>query len=452
MPKTTRRNFVVGCSAAIAGMSGTRFGSLLFADPDMPHNNETLIVVFARGGMDSMNLVFPVNGVDRGHYEAARPDIKIPVNEALPLDGQFGIHPSVGQLHDVYQAGRLAVVHAAGIPLGNRSHFDSQAFIELGTPGNNQGSTGWLARHFQSAYNLPPEIVMPSMSVGSIQTTSLLGDHDSINMSDPSDFNLQVGPWEWRDAQRLAMRNLYSAGDTWLHSSSLQALDAMDIIEIHASGGYTPANGAVYPNTSFGRHLQVVAQMIKLGLGLRVATIDIGGWDTHNSQGDGSGGYFSSRIAELGGGLGAFYDDLGGFGGTDYTNKTTIVLQSEFGRRLRQNADRGTDHGHGGVMMVMGGNTIGGVHGPWPGLANDQLYDGADLAVSTDFRRVLSEILIRRMGNNSLGVVFPGYADYQPLGVVHGTDLPPDYSPGGALLFRDGFESGDASVWSGSQG
>lgn len=325
-------------------------------------------------------------------------------------------------------------------------------YMELGTPGNNQGSTGWLTRHFQSAYNLPPEIVMPSISVSSIQTTSLLGDHNSINMSDPNDFNLQVGPWEWRDAQRLAMRNLYTADDTWLHSSSLQALDAMDIIEIHASGGYTPANGAVYPNSSFGRHLQVVAQMIKLGLGLRVATIDIGGWDTHNGQGDGSGGYFGTHVAELGGGLGALYADLGGFGGTDYTNKTTVVLQSEFGRRLRQNADRGTDHGHGGVMMVMDGNAIGGVHGPWPGLANDQLYDGADLAVATDFRRVLSEILIRRMANNSLGVVFPGYADYQPLGVVHGTDLPPDYSPGGALLFRDGFESGDASVWSGSQG
>jgi uncharacterized protein (DUF1501 family) len=244
------------------------------------------------------------------------------------------------------------------------------------------------------------------------------------------------------------MRAMYSLDDTWPHASSLQALDAMDLIELHAGDGYTPANGAVYPNGAFGDHLEVVARMIKLGLGLRVATVDIGGWDTHNGQGDGPGGYFGGRIAELAQGLAALYQDLDGSGSQNFTDRLTVVFQSEFGRRLRENADRGTDHGHGGVMMVMGGNTNGGLHGQWPGLANHQMYDGADLAVTTDFRRILSEILIRRLGNNNLGVVFHGYTDYTPLGVVSGPDLQPNCDPSGSLVFADDFESGDLSAWS----
>lgn len=448
MPRATRRQFMVGCSAAIAGMAGTRFGNLLFASPESQVNHETVLIVFARGGLDGLNLVFPTGGPDRGYYETARPYLKVPANEGLPLDGQLGLHPAAAPLHDLYQDDHLAIVHGAGLTEANRSHFDSMAYIELGTPGNNATGSGWLTRYFQSAFNLPQEIVMPAISVGSLQTTSLRGDQNAVNMSDPGDFNLQVGPWRWRDAQRLTMRALYSQGDTWLHASSLQALDAMDLIELHAGDGYTPANGAVYPNGTFGNHLEVVAQMIKLDLGLRVATVDIGGWDTHNGQGDGSGGYFANRIGELAQGLAALYTDLDGNGSQNYTSKLTVVFQSEFGRRLRENADRGTDHGHGGVMMVMGGNTNGGLHGQWPGLSNGQLYDGADLAVTTDFRRLLSEILIRRLGNNNLGVIFPGYTDYSPLGVVSGIDMNPNYDPAGGHLFSDDFESGDLSAWS----
>jgi uncharacterized protein (DUF1501 family) len=452
VPKPSRRQFVVGCSSAIAAMAGTRFGTLLFADPELPFNEEVLVVVFARGGLDGLNLVLPVAGPDRGHYEAARPYLKVPVAEALTLDGQLGIHPATAPLHELYQEGKLAIIHATGMSEANRSHFDSMAYIELGTPGVKTTDTGWLTRHFASAFNIPQQIVMPAISIGSLQTTSLLGDHNAVNMSDPSDFNLQVGPWRWRDAQRLAMRSMYGGDTTWLHSSSVQALDAMDLIELHAGGGYTPANGAEYPSGSFGNHLKVVAQMIKLGLGLRVATVDIGGWDTHDGQGDGSGGYFAGKVGELAQGLSALYIDLDGAGSQNFARRLTVVLQSEFGRRLRENADRGSDHGHGNVMMVLSGNAIGGVHGQWPGLANDQLFDGADLAVATDFRRVLSEILIRRLQNNSLGVIFPGYTGYAPLGVVEGTDLAPDYSPGGSGLFRDGFDSGDVAAWSAVQG
>ena len=455
MRPPTRRGFVTGCSAAIAGMAGARFPSLAFADPKASVNNEILVVVFLRGGMDGLNLVVPLSGNDRGHYESARPNIQVPLSgpdSALSLDGQFGFHRAAEPLHQLYQSGKVAVVNATGLDEASRSHFDSMEFIERGTPGIKTTASGWLARHFLSASNLPPDIVMPSVSVGNLQATSLLGDRDTINMRDPDSFNLQIGPWEWRNAQRVALRHLYSGNDTWLHSSGLQALDAMDIIELNTSGNYTPANGAVYPSGSFGDGLQVIAQMAKLDLGLRVATIDLGGWDTHVNQGDAGAGYFGNQIAALSQGLAALYTDLDGSGPANYTNRLTMVVQSEFGRRLFENDDEGTDHGHGNPMIVISGNAIPGVHGAWPGIGPGQLFDDADVAVTTDFRRVFSEILIRRMGNNSLGVVFPAYADYQPLGIVNGTDLPPNYSSEVGSIFTGNFESGDTAMWSSTTG
>ena len=302
MRHPTRRGFVTGCSAAIAGMAGARFPSMAFADPDGTINNEIVVVVFLRGGMDGLNLVVPLSGADRGHYANARPNIKVPLtgsDSALSLDGQFGFHRAAQPLHELYQDGNVAVVNATGLDEASRSHFDSMEFIERGTPGIKTTSSGWLARHFLSAHNLPPEIVMPSVSVGSLQATSLLGDRNTINMSDPDSFNLQIGPWEWRDAQRVALRHMYSSNDTWLHTSGLQALDAMDIVELNTSGNYTPGNGAVYPSGSFGDGLQVIAQMTKLDLGLRVSTLDLGGWDTHVNQGDDGAGYFGGLIGTL---------------------------------------------------------------------------------------------------------------------------------------------------------
>ena len=451
MTHPTRRGFVAGCSAAIAGMAGSRFPSMAFADTNGSTNDEILVVVFLRGGMDGLNMVVPISGVDRGHYEVARPNIAVPLSgpdSALSLDGQFGFHRAAQPLHELYQSGKVAVVNASGLDEASRSHFDSMEFIERGTPGNKTTASGWLARHFSSAHNLPPEIIMPSVSVGNLQATSLLGDRDTINMSDPDSFNLQIGPWERRDAQRVALRHMYTGDNTWLHASGLQALDAMDIVELNTTGNYTPANGAVYPSGSFGDGLQVIAQMVKLDLGLRVSTMDIGGWDTHVNQGNDGGGYFSNLMSTLSEGLAALYTDLDGSGANNYTQRLTMVVQSEFGRRLFENADRGSDHGHGNPMIIISGNAIGGVHGSWPGIGPGQLFDDADVAVTTDFRRVLSEILIRRMGNNHLGYIFPGFTDYQPLGLVSGTDIPPDYSTGGDGIFADDFETGDTAGWS----
>ncbi len=451
MTEITRRGFVAGCCAGIAAMSGSRFNTMAFADPAL--NQETLVVLFLRGGVDGLNLIPPIGGADRGHYETARPQLAVPdtgAGAALPLGAEpFGLHPSAAPLHELYQDGRLALVHGVGQGEPNRSHFDAMQFIELGTPGQKGTPTGWLARYLATASNLPAEIIMPSLAVGNLQTTSLLGDFETVNMSSADQFNMNIGPWRWRPSQRQSLRHLYEADTTWLHASGLQSLNALDVVELNVSGDYTPSNGAVYPTGQFGDHLQLIARMIKLDLGLTVGTLDLGGWDTHNQQGQGSGGYFAGIVQELAEGLAAFYADLDGNGAENFTSRLTVVVQSEFGRRVAQNADNGTDHGFGNPMMVLGGNVNGGLHGTFPGLAPGQLYEGIDVAVTTNYRRILSEILIRRMCNPNLGAIFPGYTGYAPLGVVQGTDLPPVL---GDTIFADGFESGDTSGWSGAIG
>ncbi|MCP4204824.1 MAG: DUF1501 domain-containing protein [bacterium] len=445
MCEISRRGFMVGCSAAIAGLAGSRFNTLAFAQT--PADQEVLLVLFLRGGMDGLTLLPPVAGADRGHYEAARPALQVPVtgpNAALSLTPQFGLHPAAAPLQELYQDNKLSVVLASGLDEANRSHFESMEFMELGTPGVRSTPTGWLTRHLQSSSSLPDTMIMPSLAMGGLQQTSLRGDRQTVNLSNPGIFALNTGPWRWRDAQRTALRKLYEADSSLLHVTGLQALDAVDVLDLFVTENYTPANGAVYPSGEFGEHLQVIAQMIKLDLGLHVATLDLGGWDTHANQ----DGYLPPLLTELSQGLHALYTDLNGSGSSDYTQRLTVVAQSEFGRRFEENADDGTDHGHGNVMLVLSGNATGGMHGTWPGLAPGQLFEGDDVAVTTDYRRILSEILIRRLGNNKLGIVFPGYTDYSPLGVVAGADTPPDYKGGpGSTIFSDGFESGDTSAW-----
>lgn len=452
----TRRGFLVGCSGAIAALSGSRFNTVAFAQPGASH--EILVVVFLRGGTDGLSVLLPTSGADRGHYEAARPNLAVPtsgVNAALPIAGHpFGFHPSFDaafgstpSLNDVYQTGHLAVVRAVGLPQVNRSHFDAMQYVELGTPQSKSSTTGWLTRHLASAPNLPSQVVMPSLAVGDLQPTSLAGSLETVNLANPDSFNLDNAPWQWRSAQRTALRRMYQTDTSWLHTSGLQALDALDIVELNVAGGYTPGNGVTYdPNSSFHEHLQVLAQMIKLDLGLAVATVDYGGWDTHEGQGNGGGGYLADLLADLTSGLAAFYTDLDGAGGGNYTQRLTVVVQSEFGRELRQNSSQGTEHGYGNTMLVLSGHAVGGLHGAWPGLAPGQLFEGTDLAVTTDYRRVLSEILIRRCGNADLATVFPGYDGYAPLGVVTGVDV----DPTGQLPAVD-FESGDLTAWDTSQ-
>jgi uncharacterized protein (DUF1501 family) len=430
MIKSSRRGFLIGCSAAIASMTGglsfTAFGSAE-AEP----NQDIVVVVFLRGGMDGLNVVPPISGKDRQYYEEKRPDLQVPGsgdNAALQLDNRFGLHPAAAPLHELYQDKRLAIIHAAGLTSDTRSHFDAMQYMELGTPDSKSSTNGWLTRHLQTAGNLPAEIIMPAMSVGSLQPTSLAGNRESIGLRSPDDFSL-YGHWYYGDWQRQALRQMYT-GTSWLHESGIQTLNALDVIEWSNPGEYVPGNGAVYPNNGFGRDMQAVAQMVKMQLGLRVATVDLGSWDTHEYQGNLGTGFFADRLGELAQGLHAFQTDLSNHNGVDHTQRITVVVMSEFGRSFGQNASQGTDHGHGNIMLVMGGQVNGGkVYGQWPGLATEQLYDNRDLDITTDYRRVLSEILIRRLGNPNLGTIFPKYADYTPLGIVQGADIPPIYTP-----------------------
>lgn len=423
----TRRGFMVGCSSAIAAMAGARLSHVAFGSAEDEPNQDILVVLFLRGGLDGLNVVFPWEGTDRGIYEVQRSELAVPTsgeNQGIRLNDRFGLHGSLAPLHELFQDDKLAIIHAAGLTSDTRSHFDAMQYMELGTPDQKSSNSGWLTRHLETSPNVPGQIVMPAASIGNLQPTSLLGNRESIGMRSPRDFSFG-GNWRYGNDQRARMREMYQ-GDSWLHSAGVQTLDAIDVIEYAAPGEYTPANGAEYPRGGFGNSMKSIAQLIKMEVGMRVATVDFGGWDTHDYQGDEGDGYFASHLNEMGRGIHALYTDLSSHNGHDHGSRVTLVVMSEFGRSLKANGSRGTDHGHGNVMFVAGGNVNGGqIHGRWPGLTD--LYDGRDLDITTDYRQVLSEILIRRLGNPNLGIIFPNYSDYAPLGVVRGSDLAPNY-------------------------
>ncbi len=406
MPKLNnpRRQFLQGCSYAIASMAGARLTNLSFAQDDNP--SDTLVVVFLRGGWDALNVVPPLQGDDRGFYEKARPNLRI--TDLLPLNDQFGLHPTLGPLHDLYQAGKMGIVHAVGLDHDTRSHFDAQEFIELGTPGSKNTTSGWITRHLQET---GVSSILPVVSTAG-QPTSLLNFVPTVSVNSPSDFS------QWGNdlvgSQQNALRQMYKGG-TLLHQAGARTLDALGIISPLTEQEYQPSNGAGYNDDELGQQLKTIAQMIKLDAGLRVATVDFGGWDTHEYETDGNGGYIGDMLSQLASGLANFYLDLD----SGYTDHLSVVVISEFGRRLVQNESYGTDHGHGSVMLTLGGNVNGGqVFGTWPGLHNDQLYDHADLAVTTDYRQVLSELISKRLGNSNIENIFPGFSGkYNPLGI-----------------------------------
>ncbi len=429
MVKISRRGFLMGCSAAIAAMAGSRITNLAFAAPNAASEAPgVLVVVFLRGGWDALNVVPVIGGPDRGFYEAARYNIKIPASgagAAFNLNGQFGLHPSMGSLYEMYQSKKLAIVHATGLTSDTRSHFDAQQYIELGTPGAKSSSTGWITRHLQSS-PYGSSGIFPALSTGGGQAMSLAGFENAVAMNDPSSFNLDG--WENYVAnQRTALRTFY-AGAGFLDAAARETLDTIDLIESTAPGDYVPANGAAYPQNSFGDNLQSIAQLIKMNLGLNVATVDLGGWDTHEHQGnsptanDQNGGYLGSQLKPMADALKAFMLDLDG-SCPNWANRTTVVVMSEFGRRVAQNSNDGTDHGHGSAMLVLGGSGIkgGAVYGAWPGLATNQLYDRADLAVTTDYRQVLAELVQNRLGNPNVATVFPGFTPGASLGIATAT-------------------------------
>lgn len=440
-----RREFLKGCGAAAA--IGTVGGpTLLFSQDAHAAVNpfDTVVMVFLRGAIDGLNLVPPISGNDRGFYEEARPTLRIATTgdfAALPLtlaNGTatgFGLHPSAVGLHDIWNQGKLAIVQCCGMPtVVTRSHFDAQAFLDQGTPGVLNVATGWMTRAMQTHPADGTNSAMPMLAVASRQPNNMRGSTQALSMPSPGDFSLNSGAPQWRAYRSNlpagtkgvteTMASLW-AGQTGVEIAGQQADASLSLI---AQQGYTTTLPATWPTTNFARQLWTVAQSVRFNLGLRYAAIDLGGWDTHESQGTAGTGYnyYQNKIAELSQALAAFYNELNA---TGEMGRVTVIVQSEFGRRVRQNGSGGTDHGYGNPLLVMGGPVNGRkLYGQWLGLDPQVLspYFG-DIPTTTDFRRVFSELVIRRMRNNKLGTIFPGYAGYAPMGIFQGSDLTPQY-------------------------
>ncbi len=444
-PTLSRREFMKGCCATAA--LGAATPAMFYSGAAHAANNyDTIVHVFLRGGIDGLNLVVPINGEDRIHYETARPSLTIAATGAygaLPLTlagnvaSNFGLHPSATGLRDLWNDGRMAIVHGCGLQTTiTRSHFDAQLYYDLGTPGQQGSGSGWLTRAWATQPNVSGLETMPALAVNSRQPVSLLGATQALSMSSPNDFALNAGPFQWRENRVHNGGAVTSVGvnsllQRYLSGRAPVELDAMRgeaSLRVIGQQPYTGTLPAGWPTSNFARQLWTVAQSIRFDLGLRYATVDLGGWDTHEGQGTAGEGYnyYQNKIAELSQALSAFYAELAGGG---EASRVTVVVQSEFGRRIRQNASGGTDHGYGNPLLVLGGPVNGRrFYGTFAGLNPAILspYFG-DLPVTTDYRRVLSELLIRRMGNNRLGTVFPNYAGYAPLGIVQGADMTPQY-------------------------
>lgn len=424
----SRRNFLVGTLAGSGvvgpmGMAMSEPGSI--AKGATSFSGTTILYVFLRGGMDGLNFVVPTYGPNRTNYELHRPNIQVPTAgnfATLPLGDGWGFHPAATGLHNVYNQGKLAVVHAAGLPLNSisRSHFDAEEMIELGTPGTLSTSSGWLARHLNSAPGVHGNLLIPSLASGSSQPTSLLGSYNTMTVDEAGSFHpKERGRSSHRESYLENIAAMYGAGSDDLSLAAESSVEAVEILDdLDLGSDYSPAGGANYGNSSIGRQLSLIAQVMSLDLGLRAATVDYGGWDTHNGQGNflgnGDGGGYADRLGDLSTALGAFWTDLNSRG---LGNKIITVVNSEFGRRVRENGNMGTDHGSGNPMIVFGGKVLGGKYGNFLGLNSDngELLDNQDVQATTDIRRVLGTVVQEGLENPNLSNVFPGYSGYQPM-------------------------------------
>lgn len=407
----SRRDFMVN---GLQSAAGILFGSqimplpkwmprLRLADPHVGARGDTLVCVFLRGGADGLNIVVPHG--DEAYYERrptigiARPDDSRRQERALDLDGFFGLHPALRPLQPLYQAHALALVQATGSPDETRSHFEAMDLMERGAvPGEY---TGWLARHL-GTLDTGNRSVLRAIGVGDMLPASLTGALSATALESIADYHLQGRDEKVGEMQAL-LAALYSRQDDLLQAAAGQTLEAITVLSKIDTQNYQ-ANGRGYGEQPFGRAMQTVAQLIKADVGLEVACVDLGGWDTHVAQGS-TEGIMARNLTELGEGLAAFYEDL-----QTQMDGVTVVVMSEFGRRVQENASLGTDHGHGNMMMVLGNGINGGrVFADWPGLHREQLVGPGDLSITTDYRDILAELLRKRLNNPYVDEVFPNY-------------------------------------------
>lgn len=368
-----------------------------------------LITIFQRGAVDGLNMIVPFG--ERAYYDA-RPTLAIArpgssADGAVDLDGFFGLHPRLAPLEPLFRARQLAIVHACGSPDATRSHFDAQDYMETATPGVKSTQDGWLNRYLHArehqaatpfrAVALCPQLPRalqgsePALAIGQIAQFGIRGELS------PSSFESEYA----------------AAADTVLRSTGRDAFAAVRMLKVANPAQYTPANGAEYPRSAFGQALRQIAQLVKADVGLEIAFAESGNWDHHVNEGA-AVGQLATRLDDLALGIAALVRDLG-----DRMADVVVLTMSEFGRAVTENGNRGTDHGHGNAMMILGGPVRGGkVYGRWPGLAREQRFEGRDLSVTTDFRAVFSEVVREHLGLDSSAAIFPGFSGKQTLGFL----------------------------------
>ena len=376
------------------------------AEAQQVGRGKALVVVFQRGAMDGLNAVIPFK--DRAYY-SLRSSIAIAEpatseNRAIDLDGFYGLHPALAPLKNIYDKGHLAIVHAAGSPDNTRSHFDAQDYMEIGTPGIKSTPDGWLNRYLNEKHK--SESPFRGVAVTAQLPRMLAGSAPALTMSSIEEFRLR------NEAMAGALQRLYaSTADSLFRFNGQNLFAAM--AELRHVEAKIPVSLENYPNGRFGVGLAQIARLIKADVGLEIAFTEIEGWDTHVNQGAATG-QMANRLKELAGGLAAFYRDLG-----DRMSDVVLITMSEFGRTVRENGNRGTDHGHANVMFALGGPVRGGkVYGSWPGLAPEVLYEGRDLNLTTDFRSVCGEVIARHLGQKDLSKIFPGFRSSPALGLI----------------------------------
>lgn len=368
---------------------------------------KTLIAIFQRGAVDGLNMVVPYG--ERSYYDL-RPSIAIAkpaagnAQSAVNLDGFFGLHPSLAPFKSLFDSKRLAIVHAAGSPDNTRSHFDAQDYMESATPGRKATPDGWLNRYLQSKAESDRNIFR-AVSMTQLTPRAMQGKAPTLAISNLADFTIRAG--QNSASVQGGFEEIYAqtVNDT-IAGTGKETFEAVNYLKQVNPAQYKPENGAQYPRTPFGNSLLQIAQLIKAKVGLEVAFTDTPGlnWDTHVNEGNGQG-QLGNLLQQFGSAIAALYTDLG-----QRMDDVVILTMSEFGRTARENGNRGTDHGHANAMFVIGNGVRGGkVYGEWPGLKSDQLNEGRDLALTTDFRDVFGEIAARHLGTPNLETVFPGY-------------------------------------------
>jgi uncharacterized protein (DUF1501 family) len=365
--------------------------------------SKQLIAIFQRGAVDGLSMVVPFGEAD---YYRARPSIAIPrpngENGALDLDGFFGFNPRLQALKPLWDRRQLAIVNACGSPDSTRSHFDAQDYMESATPGVKSTPDGWLNRYLQ-ARKAEEATPFRAVALTSQLPRMLQGTAPALAMSQIAQFGIRGG--QASDGAGASFEREYAAAaDQLLNGTGKEAFNAIKMLRSTDPSRYQPANGAEYPRSPFGQALRQIAQLTRSNVGLEVAFADVGGWDTHVNQGAAQG-QLANKLDDFSRGIAALVADLG-----DRMEDIVILTMSEFGRAVNENGNRGTDHGHGNAMMVIGGGVRGGqVYGKWPGLAAEKRYEGRDLAVTTDFRDVFGEIVTRHLGVSNPSAIFPGY-------------------------------------------